>query len=124
MHEMSLAISIVELVSEKAQAAGARKITAIELEVGRLSGLMVEGLAFCFEAVARNTLAECKSHGADKAEKAIRSAIANGWQGLVWERHAEPRGSRGPQEGARPRYPAYQVATATLGLSPEDISTF
>ncbi|MCW0220918.1 MAG: hypothetical protein OJI67_21500 [Prosthecobacter sp.] len=73
---------------------------------------------------ARNTLAECKSHGADKAEKAIRSAIANGWQGLVWERHAEPRGSRGPQEGARPRYPAYQVATATLGLSPEDISTF
>ena len=58
MHEMSLAISIVELVSEKAQAAGARKVTAIELEVGKLSGLMVEGLAFCFEAVARNTLAE------------------------------------------------------------------
>jgi len=58
MHEMSLAISIVELVSEKAQAAGARKVTAIELEVGRLSGLMAEALAFCFEAAARNTLAE------------------------------------------------------------------
>jgi len=58
MHEMSLAISIVELVSDKAQAAGARKVTVIELEVGRLSGLMVEALAFCFEAAARNTPAE------------------------------------------------------------------
>lgn len=58
MHEMSLAISIVELVSEKAQAAGAQKITAIELEVGRLSGLMAEALVFCFEAAARNTPAE------------------------------------------------------------------
>ena len=58
MHEMSLAINIVELVSEKAQAAGAQKITVIELEVGRLSGLMVEALTFCFEAAARNTPAE------------------------------------------------------------------
>ncbi|MFH1020155.1 MAG: hydrogenase maturation nickel metallochaperone HypA [Pseudomonadota bacterium] len=55
---MSIAVSIVELVSEKAQAAGARKVTTIELEVGRLSGLMAEALAFCFEAVARNTPAE------------------------------------------------------------------
>ena len=58
MHEMSLAISIVELVSDQAQAAGARKVTTIELEVGRLSGLMAEALAFCFEAAARNTVAE------------------------------------------------------------------
>lgn len=58
MHEMSLAVSIVALVSDKAQAAGAQKVTAIELEVGRLSGLMAEALAFCFEAAARNTLAE------------------------------------------------------------------
>lgn len=58
MHEMSLAVSIVELVSDKAQAAGAQKVTAIELEVGRLSGLMVEALTFCFEAAARNTPAE------------------------------------------------------------------
>jgi hydrogenase nickel incorporation protein HypA/HybF len=58
MHEMSLAINIVELVSEKAQAAGTGKITAIELEVGRLSGLMAESLVFCFEAAARNTPAE------------------------------------------------------------------
>lgn len=58
MHEMSLAINIVALVADKAQAAGARKVTAVELEVGRLSGLMAEALAFCFEAAARNTPAE------------------------------------------------------------------
>lgn len=58
MHEMSLAINIVELVSKKARAAGAEKVTAIELEVGSLSGLMAEALVFCFEAAARNTLAE------------------------------------------------------------------
>ncbi|OGQ86553.1 MAG: hydrogenase maturation nickel metallochaperone HypA [Deltaproteobacteria bacterium RIFOXYD12_FULL_56_24] len=58
MHEMSLAVSIVELVSGKARAAGATKVTAIELEVGKLSGLMPEALAFCFEAAARDTLAQ------------------------------------------------------------------
>lgn len=58
MHEMSLAVSIVELVSGKAQAVGARKVTVIELEVGRLSGLLADALAFCFEAAARNTPAE------------------------------------------------------------------
>ncbi|MBU0734802.1 MAG: hypothetical protein KKG10_11700, partial [Proteobacteria bacterium] len=72
----------------------------------------------------RNTLAECASHGAVKAEKAIRRAIANGWQGLVWDNNSDPRVNRTSYDGSRPRYPAYQVATATLGQSPEDISTF
>jgi hydrogenase nickel incorporation protein HypA/HybF len=58
MHEMSLAINIVELVSAKAQAAGGQRVTSVELEAGKLSGVMVEALVFCFEAAARNTLAE------------------------------------------------------------------
>ena len=58
MHEMSLAINIVELVSEKAQAAGGQRVTSVELEVGKLSGLMVEALLFCFDAAARNTPVE------------------------------------------------------------------
>lgn len=58
MHEMSLAVGIVELVSEKARAAGAQKVMTIELEVGKLSGLMVEALVFCFEAAACNTPVE------------------------------------------------------------------
>lgn len=55
MHEMSLAISIVELICEKALETGAERITAIELEVGRLSGFMPEALVFCFAAAAQGT---------------------------------------------------------------------
>ena len=79
---------------------------------------------------ARNTLAECSRHGLALALQAIPNAIANGWQSLVWERLNGPRNNNGRQGShdwngqARPRYPAYQVATATLGQSPEDISTF
>ena len=58
MHEMSLAINIVELVSAKAQAAGGKKVTSVEIEAGKLSGVMVEALVFCFEAAARDTPAE------------------------------------------------------------------
>lgn len=58
MHEMSLALNIVELVLAKAQAAGGQRITSVELEAGKLSGVMVEALVFCFDAAARNTPAE------------------------------------------------------------------
>ncbi|MFA6284683.1 MAG: hypothetical protein WC633_11115 [Desulfurivibrionaceae bacterium] len=36
---MSLAINIVELVSAKAQEAGGQRITSVELEAGKLSGV-------------------------------------------------------------------------------------
>lgn len=58
MHEMSLAINIVELVSAKARAAGGQRITSVEIEAGKLSGVMVEALLFCFDAAAHNTPAE------------------------------------------------------------------
>ncbi|MFA7346544.1 MAG: hydrogenase maturation nickel metallochaperone HypA [Desulfurivibrionaceae bacterium] len=58
MHEMSLAMNIVELVSTKAREAGGKRVTSVELEAGKLSGVMVEALVFCFEAAARNTPAE------------------------------------------------------------------
>lgn len=55
MHEMSLAINIVDLVCARARAAGARKVRAVELEVGACSGVLAEALSFCFAAAARNT---------------------------------------------------------------------
>ena len=58
MHEMSIAMNIVELASAAAQAEGAGRIRTIELEIGTLAGVMVESLEFCFEAAARDTLAE------------------------------------------------------------------
>jgi hydrogenase nickel incorporation protein HypA/HybF len=58
MHEMSLAMSIIELATSRAYEAGAHTINKIEVEVGDLSGVTAEALVFCFEAVSRNSLAE------------------------------------------------------------------
>jgi hydrogenase nickel incorporation protein HypA/HybF len=58
MHEMSIAMNLIELASAAAQAEGAGRIRTIELEIGVLAGVMPEALEFCFEAAARDTLAE------------------------------------------------------------------
>jgi len=71
MHEMSLALSIVELVVTEAKAAGARQVDRIELEVGTLSGVLVDSLRFCFEAAARETMAA-------GAELAVQEIAASG----------------------------------------------
>lgn len=71
MHEMSIAMSIVELAVGTAQAQGARAITGIELEVGALAGVLPEALEFCFAAAARDTLAQ-------GAELSIRCVPARG----------------------------------------------
>lgn len=94
-------------------------------------------------AAARQTLEECLLHGEETALVALRSALANSWQGLVWERalaqrkaslkaerqtqgggrHREPPRSRSC-DGPRPRHRAYQAAEATRGLTPAQISGF
>ena len=58
MHEMSIALSIVEAVEEQARNEGAQKIIALELVVGKLAAIQVESLTFCFAAAAKGTLAE------------------------------------------------------------------
>jgi len=58
MHEMSLALRVIEIAESEAQKASATTVTAIELEVGQLAGVMAEALTFCLEAAARGTMAE------------------------------------------------------------------
>ena len=57
MHEMSIALSIVEAVEERARREGAGWISEIELIVGKLAGIEPESLKFCFSAAAAGTLA-------------------------------------------------------------------
>jgi len=58
MHEMSIALSIVEAVDVKARVEGAGKISCIDLLIGKLAGIEPESLKFCFSAAAKGTLAE------------------------------------------------------------------
>ncbi|NTU92526.1 MAG: hydrogenase maturation nickel metallochaperone HypA [Chlorobiaceae bacterium] len=57
MHEMSIAISIVDAVADRVCQEGCTTVSSIELVVGRLSGVEVESLRFCFAAAAAETSA-------------------------------------------------------------------
>lgn len=52
MHELSIACSIVDLVAE---AAAGRRVHRVTLEIGRLSGVSPDALAFCFPEAAIGT---------------------------------------------------------------------
>lgn len=57
MHEMTIAMSIIDIVCQKANNEKAYKINSVELEIGDLSGIMIDSLKFCFEAACKNTIA-------------------------------------------------------------------
>jgi hydrogenase nickel incorporation protein HypA/HybF len=52
VHELALTQSVVDLISERL---GPARITAVHLEVGRLSGVLPDALRFCFEMVTEGT---------------------------------------------------------------------
>jgi hydrogenase nickel incorporation protein HypA/HybF len=58
MHELAITCSIVELA---AQAANGRKVHRVTIEVGKLSGVLPDAIAFCFPEVAKGTTLEAAS---------------------------------------------------------------
>jgi hydrogenase nickel incorporation protein HypA/HybF len=58
MHELSIAISMIEQISEESTAHGATTIVAVHLLLGRLSGVDKAALMFCYEAACEGTLLE------------------------------------------------------------------
>lgn len=55
MHELSIAQGVVDICQ---QHAGGRRVLAVTLEIGTLSGVVPEALEFCFEASTNGTLLE------------------------------------------------------------------
>ncbi|HTC45701.1 MAG TPA: hydrogenase maturation nickel metallochaperone HypA [Candidatus Aquilonibacter sp.] len=55
MHELSIAISIVELAAEEAERRGVQ-VNAVHLRLGSLSGVVKEALLSCYEMACENTL--------------------------------------------------------------------
>jgi hydrogenase nickel incorporation protein HypA/HybF len=58
MHEMALAEGVIQLVEETAQREQAQRVKLVVLEIGQLSSVEPEALKFCFQAVARGSIAE------------------------------------------------------------------
>ena len=58
MHELSLAESAIQIIEDAARAQQFTCVRVIWLEVGSLAGVEPEALRFCFDAVARDTVAQ------------------------------------------------------------------
>jgi len=56
MHELSIAIGIVELAEKEAIKGGGTVIESIELEIGKLSGIEIEALDFAWPIAVRGTM--------------------------------------------------------------------
>jgi hydrogenase nickel incorporation protein HypA/HybF len=52
MHELGITRNIVAIVAD---AAKGRRVVAVNLDLGRLSGVLAQAVAFCFEEVSKGT---------------------------------------------------------------------
>lgn len=58
MHELSIAISIIEIAEENAKRENASVINEIELDIGTQSGVVLEALDFAMQAAVQGTMLE------------------------------------------------------------------
>ena len=59
MHEMSVALAVVDQVAEAAERAGdVTAVRSVRLQVGELAGVVPDSLTFCFELACSGTLLE------------------------------------------------------------------
>jgi hydrogenase nickel incorporation protein HypA/HybF len=56
MHELSIALNIVDIATAEARKAGASRVIDLNIEVGSLSGVIVEALEFAMEVAVRDTM--------------------------------------------------------------------
>ncbi|HYV03439.1 MAG TPA: hydrogenase maturation nickel metallochaperone HypA [Blastocatellia bacterium] len=58
MHELSIALSIVEMACGEAESRGGVKIDAVHLQLGQLSGVVKEALLFSYDLACEGTRLE------------------------------------------------------------------
>jgi hydrogenase nickel incorporation protein HypA/HybF len=94
MHELGITRNIVSIVGE---AAAGRRVRRVTLEIGKLSGVTVAAVRFCFDIVAEGTLlqgamleivepagrARCRACAAEFETATLWAACACGSRDLV-----------------------------------------
>jgi hydrogenase nickel incorporation protein HypA/HybF len=58
MHELSIALSLVEMAAEEAERLGGVRVEVLHLRLGPLSGVVREALLFSFDLAAEGTAIE------------------------------------------------------------------
>ncbi|MET7606933.1 hydrogenase maturation nickel metallochaperone HypA [Streptomyces avermitilis] len=68
MHEMSIALAVIDQVEQAARQAGdVTAVRSVRLQVGELAGVVPDSLSFCFELACAGTVLE----GADLVTEAV-----------------------------------------------------
>jgi len=55
MHELSIALSLIEMATEEVERRGGARITALHLKLGPLSGVVKDALLFSYEVACNGT---------------------------------------------------------------------
>jgi hydrogenase nickel incorporation protein HypA/HybF len=58
MHEFSLVLNIIDIVTEYAVKENAKEVKEVEIEVGELSGVVYDALEFALQTAVKGTLME------------------------------------------------------------------
>lgn len=58
MHELSIAVSMVDMAAEEAAKRGGVKVNAIHLKLGKLSGVVKDALLFSYDIACQGTSLE------------------------------------------------------------------
>ena len=74
MHEFSVAQNIVEIVSESFENSDAKKILSVEIDVGTMSGVIVEALQFAMDSAKKQSPLE---NAAVKINNVQAKAVCN-----------------------------------------------
>jgi hydrogenase nickel incorporation protein HypA/HybF len=57
MHEVSIALNLLEIIEKKCREEGCQTVEAVKVRVGNASGVQPEAFSFAFEVVKKDTLA-------------------------------------------------------------------
>jgi len=69
MHELGITQNIVAIVSDHAEG---RRVKRVVLEIGKLAGVMIDSIRFCFDVVAKDTACEGATLEIDLVEARAR----------------------------------------------------
>ncbi len=58
MHELSIAISIVDIATRQAETASALSVSRVELDIGTMSGIEYESLKFALSVAVKDSILE------------------------------------------------------------------
>jgi hydrogenase nickel incorporation protein HypA/HybF len=57
MHEVSIALSLLDIIEKKCREEGCQTVESVKVRVGKASGVQPEAFSFAFEFVKKDTLA-------------------------------------------------------------------